>query len=69
MKKHSEIDHYILKVFDEEGREWAEYRGKNDLKPSTATFLLVNFRMFKLVLNLLAGLFGLIVYKILSHLF
>ena len=68
MKQRSKIQHYILKVFDEERNEWTTYEGNNDLKPRTATVLLINFRLFKLTLQLLAILLGFIIGKFISSL-
>ena len=68
MKECPKIAYYVLKVFDEQGNEWAEYKGNNDLKPATATVLLVNFRLFKLVLQLFSALLGLVLYKLVSGL-
>lgn len=67
-KKRPKICSYSLKVFDEQGNEWAEYKGNNDLKPATANVLLLNFRLFKLVLQLFSFLLGFVLYKVISNL-
>lgn len=69
MKQRSKPNRYLLEVFDEEGNKRAEYEGNDDLKPRTASVLLVNFRLFKLLLMLFNCLLGFVIGKFLSGLF
>lgn len=69
LKKTRKPASYRLEVFDEEGNKRAEYEGNDDLKPRTASVLLVNFRLFKLLLMLFNCLLGFVIGKFLSGLF
>ena len=67
MKERLEKADYILKVFDEEGNQRAEYHGKDDLKPRTAAILFLHFRVVKAVLLALLLMLLLEVGKVLAH--
>ena len=60
---------YIIKMFDEEGEQWAECRGRNSLSPRTASDLLVCFRVFFAVLISLSLSIGLILSIVVAKLF
>ena len=68
MKKREKERSYVLTVFNEQGKKCAEYHGYDDLKPRTANVLLLNFRLFKFVLQALGILLGFVVGKFISSL-
>lgn len=68
MKQRDDKRSYILTIFDEQGKKCAEYHGDDDLKPGTANVLLLNFRLFKLVLQILGILLGFVIGEFISSL-
>ena len=67
MKERLKENHYVLKVFDAQGSQRAEYSCKDDLKPRTAAILFLHFRVVKAVLLILAVLFALVFSEVFSH--
>lgn len=67
MQERLKESHYVLKVFDAQGRQRAEYSCKDDLKPRTAAILFLHFRVIKAVLLILAVLFALVFSEVFSH--
>ncbi len=59
---------YELTLLDEEGNVVQEYQGKNDLSFTTATDLLVSFRVFKVMMHVLGFLVGMSIYRLIFSL-
>lgn len=68
MSKTGRAARYELTLLDEEGNVVQEYQGKNDLSFTTATDLLVSFRVFKVMMHVLGFLVGMGIYRLIFSL-
>ncbi len=68
MSKTGRAARYELTLLDEEGNVVQAYQGKNDLSFTTATDLLVSFRVFKVMMHVLGFLVGMGIYRLIFSL-